>query len=582
MLRIFLCGSLTFLGLFACCDRGRETKGANASHPAPPKLRTLIRRPIAVVSHCTELLVANRESGTLSVIAKGSGQVLSEHPVAKRIADMVRVPYQQNVLILDDDEQTLLKVAWHTDSVQVLPLANMPAAGTKLVLDRNTQTVSITSQWAHRVWVYALNKTYDRVEKSQSIKLPFAPREVLLLDENTLLVAEAFGSRLAVLDTKAGKLSKMHSIEGHNIRGLAKTLDGQSVLIAHQHMPKQALADYEELHWGRLLKNAVRVVTLKSLLDPDSPTQLEGWLDAHGGIGSASGDPSGVVAGTDGVLAVAFSGVGEVAVNYRGTQKRIPVQNRPEAIIAAGGNVYVANRFSDSISVINLKQGQVVNTISLGPRPELTSEQRGEMLFFNAKLSHDGWMSCQSCHTDGHTSGRVVDTLGDGDYGAPKLVPSLLGTGDTRPWAWDGSSAMLRPQIQKSLTSTMHGDPLSAREMEDMVAYLTSLEPPPPVERLDPQLIAKGRDVFQSNNCVNCHAPPAYTTPVTVDVSLLDELKRSRFNPPSLRGVSQRPRYFHDGRAESLEQVVLKIQHQLEEPLTPKDAKALLAFLRSL
>ncbi|MCA9067320.1 MAG: hypothetical protein KDA84_00245, partial [Planctomycetaceae bacterium] len=78
------------------------------------------------------------------------------------------------------------------------------------------------------------------------------------------------------------------------------------------------------------------------------------------------------------------------------------------------------------------------------------------------------------------------------------------------------------------------------------------------------------------------HAPPAYTTPVTVEVSLLDEHQRNTFNPPSLRGISQRQRFFHDGRAKSLEDVLFKVKHQLEKPLKKQEAEALLAFLRSL
>ena len=38
-------------------------------------------------------------------------------------------------------------------------------------------------------------------------------------------------------------------------------------------------------------------------------------------------------------------------------------------------------------------------------------------------------MSCHSCHTDGHTSGRLADTLGDDTFGTPKRVLSLLGLG---------------------------------------------------------------------------------------------------------------------------------------------------------
>ncbi len=377
-------------------------------------------------------------------------------------------------------------------------------------------------------------------------------------------------------------LLKAHAIEGHNIRGLALAQDRKSVLIAQQQIPDKAVASYDGVHWGRIVTNAVQVLDLSKLLEKENAKPLSGWLNTFGDVGNATADASEVLTGPNGLVAVAFSGVGEVSVRYKNASRRVPVGMAPEAMAVSAEHLYVANRLEDSISVIELATGQVTNTISLGPMPALTAEERGEKLFFNAKLSHDGWLSCHSCHTEGHTAGLVVDTLGDGDYGAPKLVPTLLGTRDTQPWGWDGSMELLRQQIQQSFTTTMHGEPLSAREMEDIFAYITSLDSPPPVGEAPKDLIAEGRKVFEAQGCVNCHAPPAYTTPLAVEVDLVDEQGRNRFNPPSLRGVSQRRRFFHDGRAKSLEDVLQKVRHQLEDPLTPKETNALLAFLRSL
>jgi YVTN family beta-propeller protein len=400
--------------------------------------------------------------------------------------------------------------------------------------------------------------------------------------EEKLLVADAFGNRLAVLNAETGQLLSVHRIEGHNIRGLAVGPHGQSVLIAHQHIPHKAVASYDGVHWGRIVSNAVQAVELSKLLQPETDEPISGWLNLFGDIGSAMADPSNVITGENGLVAVAFSGVAELAVRYQGRSLRLPVQRGPQAMAVAEQTLYVANRLEDSLSVIDLTQGKVIREISLGPAPELSAEQRGEKLFFDARLSHDGWLSCHSCHTDGHTAGLVVDTQGDGDYGAPKLVPSLLGTRDTQPWGWDGNAALLREQVQKSLTTTMHGEPLSTRDLEDMFAFLTSLDSPPPPRLALQSLREIGRKVFESRGCVNCHAPPAYTTPITVNVGLLDEQGRNRFNPPSLRGASQRRRFFHDGRADSLEDVLNTVRHQLDEPLSQDDAKALLAFLRSI
>ena len=282
------------------------------------------------------------------------------------------------------------------------------------------------------------------------------------------------------------------------------------------------------------------------------------------------------------LTAVALAGVSEVAFRYGGRAHRISVQTRPEAMAIDRNRLFVANRFDDSGSIIDLRRGELVKTISLGPSPELTAVDRGEKMFFDARLSHDGWISCHSCHTDGHTAGLIVDTLGDGDYGAPKRVPSLLGTRNTGPWGWTGNMVSLADQVRSSVQKTMHGEPLTRGQTADMVAYLECLKIPQSPFREHRELISDGRKVFESRNCANCHTSPTFTSKGTFDVGLTDERNRRFFNPPALLGVSQRDRFFHDGRASSLEDVLLRFRHKLGKPLSKEESASLLAYLRSL
>src|SRR5262249_23205102 len=94
--------------------------------------------------------------------------------------------------------------------------------------------------------------------------------------------------------------------------------------------------------------------------------------------------------------------------------------------------------------------------------------------------------------------------------------------------------------------------------------------------------IKRGKAVFVGAGCVRCHVPPLYTTPASYDVGLVDELGNVRFNPPSLRGVSQRAPLLHDGRAHSLEQVIEVFRHRLDAGLPKDQAADLLRFLRSI
>lgn len=249
---------------------------------------------------------------------------------------------------------------------------------------------------------------------------------------------------------------------------------------------------------------------------------------------------------------------------------------------SAKDQLFVANCHDDSISVIDLKSARSVRTISLGPIGKLTAADRGELLFFDARVSHGGWMSCHSCHTDGHSNHQLTDTLGDGGYGAPKRVPSLLGTKGTAPWAWNGSAKSLPEQVQKSVQTTMHSARMSEQKISDIVAFLEQLPPPPSSAKPVRRQIDRGRKIFASQGCVQCHQPPTYTSSNTFDVKLVDESGLRLFNPPSLRGVSQRDALFHDGRHANLETLIRQARHQLTQPLEEDDIEALLAFLKSL
>jgi YVTN family beta-propeller protein len=288
---------------------------------------------------------------------------------------------------------------------------------------------------------------------------------------------------------------------------------------------------------------------------------------------------------------VAISGVNQVAIGKEGdfSMFRVNVGRRPTAVrIAADGRTaFAANTYDDSISVIDLVAHSVTATISLGPQPELSLVQEGELLFHNAKLSHDGWMSCQSCHTDGHANGQMNDNFSDRSFGAPKRVLSLLNVRDTLPLAWSGQVTTLERQIHNSVENTMQREETLANEqVRAIAAYVNSLELPPPLDVLrgtqDAAAIERGRLVFAKHDCARCHAPPTYTTPEAYDVGLKDSQGAREFNPPSLRGLSHRGPYLHDNRAPTVEDVFLKHGHPSDATYSDAETKDLAAFLRSL
>jgi cytochrome c peroxidase len=119
-----------------------------------------------------------------------------------------------------------------------------------------------------------------------------------------------------------------------------------------------------------------------------------------------------------------------------------------------------------------------------------------------------------------------------------------------------------------------------------LAAYMRTLPPPPSLllarGEIDEAAKERGEQVFRSQGCIECHRPPSYTTPAAYDVDLADEQGRREFNPPTLRGVSQRDALFHDRRAASLEEVLTRFSHAGAGELRRSDLDDLLHFLRSL
>jgi len=559
-----------------------------------------IRQPIALVPVAggKTILVANGRSGSISVIDAVSRQVVAEHDVGRGLADLALLADGHRLAALDRVANELLLIDYQDPSIRVIKRVQVSSDPVRLAVAADGSFCAVASQWSRRLTFVELKRDDlaalpSRLTIAGGVDLPFCPRELAVFhDGSKVVVADAFGGRLAVIDSNRRAIDSVRALPAHNIRELAFAPDGKTLVIAHQVLNRLAQASFDDVHWGLLVRNQLRVVQTDALLKagPDA-----GLLDGSrvydlGDVGHAAGDPSALAFDVRGNLIIALAGVNEIAITARPGQgpRRIVVRSRPTAVAPSpdGSVVYVADSLGDTVSVVEIKTGMRPATISLGPRPEPTAVDRGEQLFYNAKLSHDGWMSCHSCHTDGHTNNLASDTLGDGSYGAPKRVPSLLGVGATGPWTWLGSIERLDDQVKNSIATTMQGPKPSDSQVADLTAFLASLSPgyagvtpSPPNESA---AVDRGREVFRAQKCATCHAPPEYTSAGRYDVGLTDEVGNREFNPPSLCGASRRDTFLHDGRARSLHDVFQKERHPRNLALTPQEIADLVAFLKTL
>jgi YVTN family beta-propeller protein len=595
--RLLICTSTIALLSAACSlSAGAETV------PTPDEVA--LRRPtaLALSSDGNRLVVANRDRGSLSVIDVASRKVVGEQIIGQRLSDVAALPHGRGFLATDEGAHELVLLRFKSAEsgesskevpFEVLQRLKVSPYPVSVVVDPAQQRVAVASLWSRQLTLVELpDEAGQPLRATLVLDLPFAPRKTLWLSgEERLLVADGFAGTLGVVDPAAGKLLFERKFPGHNIRGLALSEDGDKVLLAHQMLNDLANSIQNDIHWGLLMSNDLRYLRISAVLDEKSELYAGGHMFPLGVAGRGAADPAEVMVAAGGQAVVALAGTDEVAIGSENeyTLERAKVGRHPVAVELSldGKTVFVANQFDDSISMVDLRERQTVATIQLGPMPELSLAQRGELLFHDGRLSHDNWMSCQSCHTDGHTNGQMNDNLSDRSFGSSKRVLSLLGSRDTAPYAWNGSIPNLATQVRNSIEKTMQRDDVTLDDQIDaLVAYTQSLSVPPPVQQLrgqsDATAIARGREVFVKRECANCHAGETYTSTETYDVGLLDKLGNRKFNPPSLRGLNQRGPFMHDNRATSLEAVFSEHGHPDASRYTVDEVRDLVEFLRSL
>jgi cytochrome c peroxidase len=137
----------------------------------------------------------------------------------------------------------------------------------------------------------------------------------------------------------------------------------------------------------------------------------------------------------------------------------------------------------------------------------------------------------------------------------------------------------------------MLGPAASQGDARALAAYLSTLKLPPnpnqpQVESSD--AFRRGRDIFHGpkGGCVNCHSGSHFTDTQTHDLGLATkEDSKAEFSTPSLRGVFRKVLLLHDGRVESLKEL-LRDQHAPRqvagESLTEDELDDLVEYVRSL
>ncbi|MAE78046.1 MAG: hypothetical protein CMJ85_14380 [Planctomycetes bacterium] len=149
------------------------------------------------------------------------------------------------------------------------------------------------------------------------------------------------------------------------------------------------------------------------------------------------------------------------------------------------GVLYVCNRLSNSVSVIDTAQKKVLREIRMfDPTPQTIREGRG--FLFDAKLSGNGTMACAACHIDARHDGLAWD-LGDPggqlfNNGSDKLHPmkgplltrTLQGLAGERLFHWRADRPGLKT-FNPTFPGLMGGPALGTADLATFVAYMQDI-----------------------------------------------------------------------------------------------------------
>lgn len=264
----------------------------------------------------------------------------------------------------------------------------------------------------------------------------------------------------------------------------------------------------------------------------------------------------------------------------------------------------------------------------------------GKKLFFDARLSRSGFISCNSCHnlSRGGTD-NLRTSIGDRWQQGPINSPTVLNAALNVAQFWDGRAPNLQAQAggpianpaEMAFSHTLAIDvlesiPAYVREfrlvfkqekidMTQVTAALAEFQSTllTPNSRFDQWLLgdrtAMTRDelagyrLFNESGCVACHngpnlggnsfqkmgvvepyrsASPDGVTKGRMAVTGKDA-DRFNFKVPTLRNVEMTYPYFHDGAADTLTQAVdVMGRLQLGRSFTAEQNAQIVAFLRTL
>lgn len=566
------------------------------------------RSPVDLVLSPDEswLVTINQTADTASLVRVSDAKVLHELPIGDHPTGIVMMPSGNELLVVCHHSGQLQRLQVAGEQLKLIGTIELGYLPHSVVVanDGHTAYVSLTATAEVAIVDLAKNTVTEKIAVGRW------PRHLALSPDGKTLAVGASGDRgISVVDLTTKKQKFHETFMGLNIGQMQIGRDQQHVYttwMTYRGFP----LNVSNIRQGWVLASRVGRVRL------DAASRREAMaLDPRG---QAIADPYGFALTSDEQRMVVAAGGSHELLVYRapdlplkavGSDDHVPDEvlrdkdrmfriqlgGRPQGLKIGKDNetVYIANYLNSSVQIVDLKSRELKRELSLGAAAEPSLARQGETIFYDARRSLDQWYSCATCHFDGGTNSIQMDTLNDGTPFTSKTVLPLYHLADTGPWTWHGWQKDLSAGMRKSLIDTMHGPQPNDHDVEAMLAYVRELKPAPnPFASRDGKLTAaqeRGHQLFIGKvaNCIECHKGPHHTDGQIHEVGLESRKDAYRgFNTPTLRNVYQKTQLLHDGRANSLAEV-LKGAHSPEKvagerALTEEEVGDLVEYLKAL
>jgi hypothetical protein len=187
-------------------------------------------------------------------------------------------------------------------------------------------------------------------------------------------------------------------------------------------------------------------------------------------------------------------------------------------------------------------------------------------------------LACASCHPEGHEDGHVWTFFGE----QRRTQPLSGGIAALAPFHWKGDLGTMQALVDDTFVARMGGVAPPPETVVSLARFLDGIPAPrAPTRDLSVDMV-KGRAAFEKAACDSCHSGTRMSNNANFDVGTGDA-----FQVPSLKGLSRRAPFMHNGCAATLQDRFTDTacggsKHGNPSKLNPLELRELIDYLGQL